>query len=176
MDTAVQDGYLFINNGGVVNGIQMVNSWASNCGRWSGGQFSSNLYPFAGRGLWISGNNVTAITLTNCVFRGNRREGVLVDGTKKVYITNPLATGNGSGSANTLAGLQFTNATDFNVMGGASGMHNDGLTTESQAIGIVVNGSSDRYQILGVNCTGNLTAGISDSGSGTNKFISSNFT
>lgn len=175
MDTAVQDGYLFISNGGVVNGIQMVNSWASNCGRWSSGTFSSNLYGSTGRGMWISGNNVSAITMSNMVFRGNRREGLISEGSKKIFISNPLATGNGSGSSNTLGGVQFTDTTDFSVQGGICGMASDGLSSETQLAGIIINGSCDRYQVIGVNCTGNLTTGISDNGSGGTKFLTGNF-
>ena len=62
----------------------------------------------------------------------------------------------------------------WSVIGGFFGLGGR-FTTTQQAYGIFVNtGASNQYQIIGTNCVGNLTGGILDAGSGTEKYIYGN--
>jgi hypothetical protein len=63
----------------------------------------------------------------------------------------------------------------FHISGGTCGLGGE-FATNNQAYGININtGSSDYYSITGVNVLGNVTGGITDSGSGTNKHIYGNY-
>jgi hypothetical protein len=84
---------------------------------------------------------------------------------------------NSIGASGTYSGLIVSaNTTDFSVtncVAGGVGMYS---TTNPQNYGIeVVAGTSDRYIISQNLVTGNVTGGVSDSGSGVNKSVTANY-
>lgn len=106
----------------------------------------------------------------------NGQAGILVlpTGVTNVHISDPVISGNSLSSSGTYAGIDIqANTSQFSVKGGRIGQHLGFSNTQSY--GILINaGTSDNYTIRGVDVRGNATAGISDGGSGANKYISEN--
>lgn len=173
-DTSVTDGYKIITNNGTVRSIQMVNCWASNNGRWQNGQSSEGSFPSEGRGIWISqgSGQVKGLTITNFTGLINRQEGILVVGASKISIMNPNLCGNGAFANNTYDGIYFFNSSEWSINGGMSG---DTVTdiSNTQRYGVNIGGTSNKYQVIGMNLIGNQTGGLNDGG-GPTKHVTAN--
>ena len=107
-------------------------------------------------------NSTVQISNVNC--RDNRQHGILINSsTQNVSITNPTIGGNGSSNNNTYSGITI-GATRNHVFisgGKCGGTTVDLSGTGPQKYGIQVNGSNhDHIVILGVDVSGNQTAGI----------------
>lgn len=163
-DTGSVDGWQISATGtGIVRGVFMTGCWSS----------TNDL-----RGLLIqqaAGASVDGVFMSNCHLLNNGRQGLLaLAGPTGVYLSSSVIAGNSRLSSGTYAGADFqSNCTYFGVqnsrIGTTMGFAN------SQAYGVLVNlGTSDNYTISGNNLSGNITAGASDGGSGTNKFVSQN--
>lgn len=173
-DTSVTDGFKIITNGGVVRSIQMVNCWASNNGRWQNDQSSSVTFPSEGRGMWVSQGTGTvgALTITNFTALTNRQEGFYVTGASKISLMNPNFCGNSAFSSNSYDGANFFNTSEWSVTGGMSGNTIPNLTN-TQRYGLSIGGTSNQYQVIGMNLYGNQTGGLDDGG-GVTKYVAGN--
>lgn len=173
-DTSVTDGFKILTNGGDVRSIQMTNCWASNNGRWQNDQSSSVTYPSEGRGVWISQGSgaIAGLTITNLTVLRNRQEGLLVTGASKISVMNPNFCGNSAFANNTYDGIYFFNTSEWSVNGGMSGNTIPNLTN-TQRYGVNIGGSSNTYQVIGMNLVGNQTGGLNDGG-GATKYVAGN--
>ncbi len=173
-DTNVEDGYKFITDGGTVKSIQMVNSWASSNGKWQNNNYSNVTYPSSGRGIWISqgAGTVTGLNITNFTALANRREGLVAEGASKISIMNPNLCGNSASSSGSLDGIYMFNTSEWSISGGMSGNTITGITN-TQRYGVNIGGTSDTYQVIGMNLVGNVTGGVNDGG-GATKYLAGN--
>ena len=108
----------------------------------------------------------STIQISNVNARDNRQHGILINSpTQNVSITNPTIGGNGASNTNTYSGISI--AADTNhvyISGGKCGGRTEDLGGSApfpQKYGIQVNGSNhDHIVIIGVDVSGNQTAGI----------------
>lgn len=104
------------------------------------------------------------------------QHGVVVEATaKRVVFQNFMARSNSVSSANVYSGIIFrADTTDFVVQGCTA--TDDIVLFGTQRYGIAVEaGASDRYVITNNLVSGNGTTGVSDGGTGLNKFVANNF-
>jgi hypothetical protein len=149
-------------NGAVIDGCRGVvfdNCWFSN--RPAGG---------------CTVTNSLDITFTACSFTNNDQAGCTVAATSRfTRFIGCTFDSNGQASVGTYSGLIVAaNTNDFTVQGCYAG--NAGRFPASQNRGIEVQvGTSDRYIIADNLIAANLTAGVTDGGTGVNKRVSSNY-
>lgn len=108
--------------------------------------------------------------------RGNDGAGILIEGSDGIEIMAPRIGGNSAAIAGTNHGIEVAaGVSNWAVLGGKVGGDVSLTGTGGQGSGILVNsGASNNYRILGVDLQGNQTAGLTDSGTGTNKRIRDN--
>lgn len=139
-------------------------------GCWFSGGRSGSGFP----GLSIS--NSDSLTFTNTRFFNNGGNGCQVNATalRTVFLGCKFESNSVTAGAGVTHGLVFAaGTTDFVVSGCIA--HN-GLFSGTQGRGILVNsGASDRYVITNNLVSGNVTAGVTDSGTGVNKTVSGNW-
>ena len=108
----------------------------------------------------------STIQISNVNARDNRQHGILINSpTQNVSITNPTIGGNGASNTNTYSGISIAAATNHvYISGGKCGGRTEDLGGSApfpQKYGIQVNGSNhDHIVIIGVDVSGNQTAGI----------------
>jgi hypothetical protein len=127
-----------------------------------------------GNGAYL--NEVDGIRFTGGGAINCDQNGVLVESlAKRVIFQNFMARSNSVSSANTYSGIIFAaNTTDFVVQGCTA--TNNIVTFGTQKHGIIVqSGTSNNYVITNNLVSGNATSGVSDGGTGVNKFVSNNF-
>lgn len=139
-------------------------------------------------GSWIgstlTGNGITILSsFRGEVFIGggtriyaNAQHGIVVSaGPVDVQINGALVGDNGTSQANTYHGITIgQNASGFSIIGCRAG-NMIGVSGNNQAYGIFVSsGTSNNYIVHGNNCTGNMTGGLIDGGSGSNKSLVGN--
>lgn len=115
------------------------------------------------------GGLIDGIAFTGCQFVGNFLRGLYIgdSGVKNVTVTGGDSAGNTTAGIYAAAGVTY-----FTITG-----HRAGNVSARGANGygiFVASGASDFYEISGNNVFGNTTAGISDSGTGSNKLIQGN--
>lgn len=135
-------------------------------------------------GYSLTGNGVTiaagftgefAMATTKCV--GHWSNGVqLAAGPIGTIVTASYLDDNAqAGSGLGYGFLAQAGATDFSVVGNHCGNGTDPTFTNNQAYGVAVAaGASDRYAITGNIVNGNVTGGVSDGGTGTDKEVFGN--
>ena len=159
-DTSTANGWAFFTNGGDVAEINMSNCWGSTCGQ-SGLAFG----------------NVYAVSITNFRAFNNQQNGIYIQSGKNYSLTNCQCLANSMAGSAQYSGLSIdgSGATDISIIGGNFGDSGGqpGFNNQQYGIGIS-SGSINNYSIIGANVTGNVTAGISDSGTGTTKYIYGN--
>jgi len=161
-DTSTSNGWNILENGGIVSDITLTGCWGATNGD-NGFRFES------GSGI------IDGINLSGCISTNNSKNGILVQGVKNLNLSNSQVTSNSQSSSGTYHGLNVdTDVSNFTVLGGTFGQ-GGGFATNNQGYGIFVGtGNSDFYNIIGTDCTGNVTGGISDGGTGDDKYIYGN--
>jgi len=172
VETAAQQGWNFtVASSSVIADVSMVN-----CAALNGGTLTNH------NGLLVdaAGGTITGMSLANFTSQGNTGNGMLITASggtlQGVYIVNPAVSNNSNGSSGTDHGIAIgANTNNFSIIGGYCGTGGVDEPTNNQGYGILVNsGTSNHYVISGVNCNGNVTGGVSDGGSGTDKFVVNN--
>jgi len=150
-------------NGAIVYGCDFTGCWSAS----STGSFGVYIQA-PGTGV-INGVRFNGLRCQN-----NYSHGVVLGNGTNIQFANCDITGNSQGSSGTNSGLYIAaNVSNWQVVGGKIGQE-DGYAA-TQAYGILVNsGTSNNYQIIGVDLIGNATAALSDGGSGTSKYIYGN--
>lgn len=154
-DSCGTSGMNILDNGGYIYGLQVSNTW-------SGSNGNQGLYMACqGKGFQFS----------NCDFGNNGREGVavaVIGGRvcKGTAFSGCNVWGNSTSSTNTYNGMVFDNGlTDFIVNGGMCGNYSP-FASNPQSYGIYLNGSNDKYSIMGVIAVGNQTGGCNIANTG----------
>jgi len=166
-DTCKDVGWHFADNGAAtIADVNMTACWGSSNGTvTNAGGLLFDLSFASSKGFEVNGGR----------FINNKGYGIEILGGQKININNAQVLNNsqqGSGSSHGI--IVGANVTDFSIIGGSSGLGTVG-GVNNQGYGIVINGgTSNHYAIIGVDVTGNVTAGISDGGSGADKFIYGN--
>lgn len=154
------DGIHLGGGAGTVFGVFFTNSWTCTT---SG----------SGNGFYID-TNVSDVDFQGRICNNGGHGAVIAASGSDVKIHDSTISGNSLGSSGTFHGIVVSaNVSNFhlrnNICKPTAGLNN------TQGWGILVNsGSSDDYDIINNDCTGNVTGAISDGGSGTNKFVHSN--
>ncbi|WP_155753985.1 hypothetical protein [Burkholderia vietnamiensis] len=145
-------------SGGAVKNARFVNSWFGYSASASGCFMQG-----AGTGI------VDGVEFNGCDFFNCGDSGLRVDGAN---VKNWSVLG-GNSAGNTVGGINVSGgSTDFTIMGHTAGNVSG---RGANAYGIIVQGgSSDHYVITGNRVRGNTTSQVSDSGTGTNKYVSNN--
>lgn len=140
---------------------------------WINDVYSSVNY---GNGITFTGAFNNMAIVTNADVRGNYYHGILIDGSGGVDIQNARCTANGIAQTGWYHGLVTgANVSDVTIMGGKFGGDIHGQGTGTQGWGILFSaGSGDKFIVQGVDATGNVTGGIVDGSTGTNKIITGN--
>lgn len=156
-------GFAFIDNGGTVTDVNVVNCWAA----------TNHL-----SGL-ICSANCNGILISSSRFINNQQHGIFLQGGANYTITgNQIGMNSMQGSALYHGIAVAANLSHFtiesNFIGGPLG--NIGLlTTNLQGYGVfIATGSSDYFNVLGNDLTGNISGAISNSATGTNTNINNN--
>jgi hypothetical protein len=156
-------GFAFINNGGTVTDINVVNCWAAT-------NYLSGV---------ICGTNCNGILISSSRFINNQQHGIFLQGGTNYTITGNQIGMNSMQGSSLYHGIAVSaNISHFtiesNFIGGPLG--NIGLlTTNLQGYGVFIStGSSDYFNILGNDLTGNISGAISNSATGTNTNINNN--
>lgn len=130
-------------------------------------------------GVGISTNFTGNLAFVNNDIRQNAKHGILVNGGKDVVITGGVIGNNSQDSPGAYHGIAIhKDVTHFTITGVRSGtiLLPGGMPSATQKYGIYISpsGAADYFVITGNNLTGNLTAGLSDGSSGTNKVVANN--
>lgn len=176
-DTCIENGWLLqpTHPNGSISDWNVCNSWAASNGTGNG-QINTR------SGLRIGGNGLGTITgLTLDAFRvsNNKGDGIqLLRGTD-ITFANCHAFCNSQAGDRASHGLSIASGvSNWSVIGGVYGKGGRiGFVTgvNRQGYGIIVNGgASDHYNVVGANVQGNIIAGLSDGGSGSDKNIRDN--
>jgi hypothetical protein len=156
-------GFAFIDNGGTVTDINVVNCWAA----------TNHL-----SGV-ICSTNCNGILISSSRFINNQQHGIFLQGGANYTITgNQIGMNSMQGSSLYHGIAVAANVSHFtiesNFIGGPLG--NIGLlTTNLQGYGVFIStGTSNYFNILGNDLTGNISGAISNSGSGTTINVDNN--
>lgn len=166
VDTCNDWGWNIIENGGLVADLTLTSCWGSSCGvTTNAGGLRTNAAAGAVRGIEFNGGR----------FRNNKGPGMSFLSGSKITLTNVQVFGNSIQGSALSSGIEVAaGLSDFSIIGGCSGSGGQS-TGNLQAYGIKIPaGASDRYRIIGVDVTGNVTGGITDGGTGTEKTIYGN--
>jgi hypothetical protein len=158
-DTCYTNGWTINPNGGIAQGIQLVNCWGSSCAATGfevqGGyniQFTACRAFNNALAGWQFVANVTSFSLDACVASGN---GTVSANAPGIYV--------GAGISN----FSIRNCTSAQVEGFGN----------TQNFGIIVAaGASNNYLIANNYTHGNTASGLSDNGAGPNKVVVNNLT
>lgn len=166
VDSSVTDGLCLLTNGGDVRDCNFSSVWAASNGKPAG---NSGILVSPGTGT------VKGINFTNPRVVNNGGHGINILGGTDIHIVAPQVFSNSTTTSNTYDGIHIAAAvSEFQILGGASGMGGE-FATNPQRYGINLDGGvSDNYTIIGVDVRQNTTAGMLDGGSGTNKHIAYN--
>jgi hypothetical protein len=158
--TQGNDGIHLGAGAGQAEQIKFEDSWSSTATAGGNGLYcDTNSYNIQWLGGWLE---------------NNAGSGAVINTSNTCEIIDATITGNSLGSVGTNHGVVVTaNMSNFVIRGNqCRPLANFGNT---QGWGIIINtGSSDNYIVKDNNCTGNVTGGIVDGGTGTNKQISGN--
>lgn len=169
MDTCVNNGWFFTANGGTVAEVTLDNCWGSSNGTGGGAGSNSGIYIDATSGA------CRAFAISACRFLNNQGNGIHLGNSLNVTISNCHCIANSQvGSALFHGMFVEPNVSLWSVSGGVFG--NNGIfgAANLQGYGIACSGTSDNFVIEGALVAGNVTGGISDTSSGTQKYIASN--
>ena len=161
--TTAGSGFAFLDNGGKVTDINLVNCWAATCDE---------------NGI-IFGGNCDGILVSGSRFINNKQHGIYIQGGKNYTITGCQIGMNSIDGSGLYDGISIaSNIQHFtinsNFIGGPLG-NIGGLIPNYQRYGIFINsGSSNFYNIIGNDIVGNVTGSISDGGSGSSRHIYGN--
>lgn len=157
-------GVALFDDGGYVAEVSFSNCWFATC-KLSG---------------LMTGANVNGLALSNCRILNNQQHGVrLYAGTKNVSITGCQIFENSMQTNNTYDGILVdANNEYFRFIAndiGPGGVEQELGVANKQRYGIsIASGTSTHYVIGGNNLAGNVTGGLLDGGSGTDKHIYGN--
>lgn len=167
-DTSTLEGFNFVSNGGNLSDVRCVNCWGSSTNVASSSANGFVIQQFSGS---INGINLIAPHAIN-----NGGDGIFVNGGTNIFINNFQTFQNSVASTGTKHGIEIgAGASNFSIIGGQSGDGGKLAGANKQAWGVLVNtGASNNYQIVNVNCGGNLNGCVSDNGTGANKTIGPN--
>jgi hypothetical protein len=159
-DTCTTDGWAFFTNGGDVRQINMSNCWGATNGN---------------NGLHFG--NCNSVAVTNFRAFNNQYRGIYVQAGVNYSFSNCQAVANSMVSSNSYDGMSIdgVGVTDVSIIGGVYGNTGGwpGYNNQKNGIGIS-SGSINNYVIIGADLTGNVTAGLTDGGTGTTKYIYGN--
>lgn len=130
-------------------------------------------------GVSISTSFTGNLAFTNNDIRQNAKHGILVNGGKDVVITGGVVGNNSQEAAGSYNGIAVhKNVSHFTITGVRSGtiVLPSGMPSATQKYGISIGsgGSADYFVVTGNNLTGNVTGGLNDGSSGTNKVVANN--
>lgn len=156
-------GFAFVDNGGKIGDINIVNCWAAT-------NYLSGV---------ICGTNCNGILISSSRFINNQQHGIFLQGGANYTITgNQIGMNSMQGSALYHGIAVAPNVSHFtinsNFIGGPLGGIGV-LTSNLQNYGVFIStGSSDYFNILSNDLTGNISGAISNSATGTNININNN--
>jgi hypothetical protein len=144
---------------GTVNRMCLATCWASSAGT-NGMLFDTDTV----------GGSIDGVSITDVECYLNGTDGIRLAGagTINVQVNGGKFAQNGNNGFTALA-----NVTKFKVENGRYGPQGSLTGNGNDGIQILA-GTSDEYQIIGNDCTGNTVAGVVDGGTGTSKVVSGN--
>jgi hypothetical protein len=195
-----QDGYAYslsLDNSALLNGYRGLVIGSDNA-KWFNSQgleidhsYQDCIYMSGGQGAWfthgwfgsamrntgvlISGFDGEAV-FHSCRIVGNGTHGILLQaGSKDITIEKCTIAANGQIASNTYWGIAVgAGATHFKILGNTIGWSKDATGQQYGAL-LVNSGASDYYIIRDNIVTDNVTTGVVDSGSGSNKYVGNNY-
>lgn len=176
-DTSIGNGWEIVNTGGVsagVTDITIEDCWASSNGTGLASAATEN-------GVWISATTgpIDGIEFQNMRITNNKGAGVQYDSGNRIQFSDCQVFCNSQVGVAARSGYEIAaSVSNWEITGGYSGNGGrlfvvTGVNKQKYGISVAA-GSSDSYNIRGVNVDNNQTAGISDLGTGTRKRVSQN--
>lgn len=165
-----------------VNGVTLSAPTATSTiksGHFINAWFSGTVTITGGAGFVSSGTAggiINGIEFVSCRALNNQTHGYQHGfGTDFRWLGGKVG-GNSAASSNVSDGINVAaGVSNFSIIGVKSGGTDGASTGGNQRWGIFVAvGASDNYTITGNDCTGNNTGGVSDSGTGLNKYVDAN--
>lgn len=158
-DTCGGYGFQIGDNGGKINLVEFVNCWGS-----------SN----ANYGFNAGSSNINGLSIKGGTFTNNQQWGIVLGAGTNHLIDGAMVSSNSQSLSGSAGGIGVAGGVSgFTIVNCMSG--SVGQATNQQGWGILVNaGSSNNYIIQNNRCPGNLTAGTTDGGTGTNKAVGNN--
>ncbi|WP_343898796.1 hypothetical protein, partial [Methylorubrum aminovorans] len=165
LDTSVEEGLKIAPTGtGVVVDSQFSDLWSATNGQTTGKA-----------GALVQG---TAASVRSVSFNGPRSfnnggEGIRVEGGAYIDISNPQIGFNGLFANNTYSGIYVAaGVSNWSITGGRSGAGTGFTATNRQKYGIeVAPGSGNRFGIVNVDLTGNVTGALSNGATGSDQTV-----
>lgn len=174
-DNETNSGVALYTNGGPVNGITFVDMGAGGSG--TNGSYQCTV---ASAGVDIEGNGTAVMADINFIGGGpgyNCGPGMEVVNARNVFLTGTHIGANGLLTANTYDGVKISNSTHVGISGGSIGFDStSGQPSPStqQLYGVEVLGTSDYINVSAVDLSGNGTAAIINTSSGTHNRFTDN--
>ena len=122
-------------------------------------------------GFYID-TDVEHVTISGGKIDDSQDAGIVIAG-RYVDVKAQISNNSKSGSANSPGILIKATAVGVAVMGGTSGIWS-GYAPNLQSYGVDIEAGADEYRIIGVDVTGNVTAGIRDAAADSNSIIFGN--
>ena len=161
-DSCGDCGIALIDNGGTVTDINMTGTWSA----------TNTNYGI------ITSSAVNGLAAVGVRVINNGKHGIYLQGGTNISFTGYQVFDNGTAANNTYDGISIAaNVSHFKFTSGNSG-HGGRMAvvaSNMQRWGLLIDtGTSDYYVVQGNDFTGNVSGSISDSGSGTHKFVVDN--
>jgi len=159
-DTCTTTGWSFFSNGGRIEQVNMINCWGSTC---------------TNHGMELAAQ-CNAFSITNFRAINNKQNGIYLQGATNIGLVNCQVMSNSMQGSALYNGLAIDGTcSDITVIGGKYGSGWEGAGYNYQAYGILVAaGTINHYAIIGADVNGNVTGGIQDLGTGTDKYVQLN--
>lgn len=163
LDSSTDNGVIFYGSY-LIADIQFVNCWAAGSGQ---------------NGVILSNTLTNGVSWKGGVVRDNGYNGFSLGSVLNMQIEGVSVFNNSKTGSGTYHGIAVSaGVSNFSIRGGFSGLGGyDGAkgTANYQGYGVLVSaGASNNYIIADVLTIGNVTGGVSDGGTGANKFVGNN--
>lgn len=115
------------------------------------------------------------ITFSQCQFLNNAQHGIIIGNNSNFTVLNNCQLSSNSASSTSGAGvLVLANTNNFTI---TSCLIDNGSLSTTQRWGVFITaGTSTNYIVAMNQCYGNITGGVSDGGTGSQKYVANNFT
>lgn len=168
-DSSTGNGWVFQNNGAQALASIVCNKcWAAASHGSAGMLFNS-----------ANARYLNGITIQNSIIRANQQHGIYLEAGNNIILDSNQVCNNSGSSSGTYHGIVVqAGVTNFQITNNVSGLcgYDAALgASNNQGYGILIaTGASDKYVVTGNRAPSNVTGGVSDGGTGSNKSVANN--